>query len=371
MESEFETIGFDSILFRRSWIERRLSETEPNTAEDVTKTFVSPLGCGVLVSDFKSFRGEFVKAFSFQASEFKIHLPFLFVPSSVLIGMVGLPKTIAFVDRLLHQIEKRISAVHASFVTLPVLLDPTVRVGGLLSPSKDESAKDYLVHLQNPMPYLTAYSFRGSKIGQDFTGRMVMDSFESSKTRAWDRLTDAELEVFVHGDECNPLVCTADLMCFYINFKLYQRATYDERKLDYKNVAEVLSEFPFLSTIYRFDQETKEAFVHYNYKPIEYMEKVKHPVTFLMYDKPQGQSLTLRDVVSKRLWYCAAKKAYSTEGCFKRFNWDSDAKYVDDGDTIVCVGSESMRVAQTLKMAANVKIQTGLQFRDEIEKTGI
>ena len=368
MESEHETVGFDSMLFRRSWVERNLSEADPTFAEEKRKAFVSPLGCGILVSDFRTFRGKFVKAFDFLAKDFKLRSPFLFLPSSVIIDRLGLPKAIAFVDKLVQLVQKEIAGVHVSFIILPVANDPTVTVGGLLSPAKPESSREYLVELQNPMPYLTAYSFRGGRMGGTFTGKMMMDSFESKRTRAWDRLVDADIEVYPHGDECNPLVCMADLMCFIVNFKLYGRATYEERKLDLRNVYEVLSEFSFLSTVHRFDDSTKEAYVHYNYRQIDYMDKVKHPVTYLIYNSSEGEGMGMRDVVTERLWYPAVRRAYMSEGSVKRFDWSTDAKYVDNGDTLVCVGEEALRKAKTLSMTSKVEILTGLQLR---EKTGI
>ena len=68
------------------------------------------------------------------------------------------------------------------------------------------------------------------------------------------------------------------------------------------------------------------------------------------------------------VYAAAARHAFNCSGSFKLFHRYEDREHVRDHDVFVYVGPESEKIGGVLQDASRVKVMSGLEQRDEVEK---
>lgn len=351
--------------------------------------FRSQLGICVSFKDEKEFVKRYISKIAELCQDFGFEQELPFYSSTHLKQIIGLNKTIPFVDQLISEVEKTIESIHCSFVILPPASIPTVEVGGLQCPTEKIETGTFIETLGPMFSYLTASSFlhqNRNKDARDIT--IHIDAFRSKQTPAWERVVSDSLPtVYFRGDECNPLISCADLIAFLTDAKLYGRYL----KLNPENIKKVWEDYSFDTSVLFLDDKTLGLYCWKTNAMIDYRKYLARPTIFLLIDELEkidygtqqedeeeigveiastaGRIPERFHQVIKRseVYYSAIKYAYSKGGSVKIFRRDEDMSMVADGDILVYVGSSSQKVATAYKDAYEVNIMSGRDLRRKMK----
>lgn len=354
--------------------------------------FKTQLGIGVVISDKGAFEERFATKFAELSDSFKLNTRLPFCSSSRLLGQ-GHVKATAFSDQLVSSVQDLIENVHCFYVILPPSDPETIRVGGPKNKTIEIPTWLFVKNLGPMLSYMTAQDYLYTNKGADLTGtEFHIDAFSSKQTKSWDILVDkVEPRVFWRGDECNPFIACADLLTFLTDVKLHRQRL----KLYRQNITKVWKNYKFKTTAHYTTHSALGIQAWYTDEAIDVWPHAARPTVFLAvdslaHDRPAGdadgdggakpalsaagqpgaeQPRTASKVFAKSPVYAAAVRyAFEHSGSFKLFNRYEDAAHVHDRDIFVHVGSESERVGRMLQDASRVKVMSGLELRDMVEK---
>jgi len=205
----------------------------------------------------------------------------------------------------------------------------------------------------------------------------------SHETSAWWNLVSSvRLTVFSRGDECNPLVATADLAAFLTDAKLYTQEDVTRRRLTPKNVNYVWEGYDFKTQVRYLDEYRLSRYKWNSERLIDLESFLARPIVFLIVDnlnsispvlqesaEPAGLGNPLRRKPETRmalepylacLWYAAKNR-----GCM-RFYTRTDQHLIRDNDVLVYMGSNSKRICETFSDGFDVEVYRTKDWRKKM-----
>lgn len=382
-----KVVAFDAKPFERGSLRRN----EQSGDCDSARTFKTQMGIGVAISDKEAFRDRFTAKFAEIRGRLKLGEQLPICPSSRLRSF-GDEKAAELGRQLVDSVQDLIEDVHCFFVILPPANPSTVRVGRGRYMSDEIPTWLFVKNLGPMLSYMTAQDYLYSHSGMDVTNtEFHIDSFSSKRTRAWDILVDkVEPKVFWRGDECNPFIACADILAFLTDAKLRRQRL----KLTPQNVTKVWKGRAFKTTAHYVTRNALAIHAWYTDEAIDAWPYVARPTVFLAVDSmardrqagsggggdagpdpvaagSEGaeQPRTASKVFAKSAVYAAAVRyAFNHSGSFKFFSRYEDSAHVHDHDVFVYAGPESERIGRVLQDTSRVKVMSGLELRDKVEK---
>ncbi len=368
------TVGFDGKEFARK---KKVHVPIPGKGlrQSYETGFYTPLGVGVATSKAKEFEESWIRESKRLATEFGIHETRPLHSSYDLKQGIGLPRTIPFCDQLVTSTQKLVDSIFVTYVVMPKDKVPTVMVGGHKCPEEEIPTQDFLRNLGPMFSYITAWAYFG--IARDVTTACI-DGFVSKWTPAWNDLLKVQgLKVFPHGDECNALINAADIIAFLTDAKLYGQY----KKLLPDEIKGVWSSYSFKTDVRFLDPTISSKYTWKSNDHIDVTEHLARPMTFLLVDQiekiafyepskeSEEEQPKFREVLRKmEPWGAALTYALQRGGGVQSYGGTYDAKKVKDGDTLVYVGADSKKYAETLADAYDVEVLSAKELRKKIEK---
>lgn len=355
--------------------------------------FKTPLGVGVAISDKDAFQDRFTTAFAEIRDRLKLGEQLPVCPSNRLLSF-GYNRAAELGELLVKSVQDLIERVHCFFVILPPSDPDEVRVGKARNTTQKIPTWLFLKNMGPMLSYMTAqdYLHRYNDVDVGNT-EFHIDAFVSRRTRAWDILTDkVEPKVFWRGDECNPFIACADLVAFLTDAKLHYRRL----RLNRQNIAKIWKGWKFEATTHYTSRSALAIHAWYTSEPIDPWPYVARPTVFLSFDtlprdrqggdegsgndaEPSSAAAAERQGTERpktasrafaksAVYAAAARYAFNHSGSFKLFHRYEDRERVRDHDVFVYVGPESEKIGRILQDASRVKVMSGIELRDEVEK---
>ncbi len=386
MPRTVKVVAFDAKPFERG----SLRKSEQSGDRSSAGTFKTQMGIGVSISDKEAFKDRFTAKFAEIRRSLKLGEQLPICPSSRLRSF-GDEKAAELGGQLVDSVQDLIEDVHCFFVILPPDNPSTVRVGGAGGATMEIPTWLFVKNLGPMLSYMTAqdYLYKRSGMGMKDT-EFHIDAFISKRTKSWDILVDkVDPKVFWRGDECNPFIACADILTFLTDAKLRRQ----HLKLNRQNVTKVWKGHEFETTAHYVTRNALAIHAWYTNEAIDAWPYVARPTVFLAVDSmardrqagsgggdaapdpaaagPEGaeQPKTASKVFAKSAVYAAAVRyAFNHSGSFKLFNRYEDSAHVHDHDVFVYAGPESERIGRVLQDTSRVKVMSGLELRDKVEK---
>lgn len=173
-----------------------------------------------------------------------------------------------------------------------------------------------------------------------------VDAFEGDITDAWQEIVSKSPNARFHysGDNCSPLISTADLLCKYLDYLLLDKSMF----LGRISIETCFSSAGFKATPVFLDDL---AMITPRAKqPIDTTKFVHHPIVFVFGEhivKHEKEIIEETGVFDK-----LANFAFDRRACLKFFNDDNpalDARIMQKGDIFVAVGEKGLGVAKYFK----------------------
>ena len=356
--------AFDSKEFPRSKMIQSGGELRKVTF------FYTPLGAGVFIPDHERFKEQFVKSTEELAEDFKLPYRKKLYSSAELKQILGPRKATPFCDKLIQSAGDSISTVFISYVVRPPATFPYTEVGGYKCPRREVKTELFLRQLGPHFSYITAWSYFGIPRP---ASEIHIDGFDGCKlTSAWDDLAPRGPRVFPHGDECNPYICSADMMAFLTDVKLYQ----SKLKLLPDNVKAVWAEYPFQVEVRYLDVGTVSKYAWYADQCIETAEHLARPMAFLLVDElatvvPESVATEekFREMITTmQPYFDLADYALLRGAAFQKFSSLQDTKKVKDGDTLVYIGPKSKATAEAISHMVEVEVLSAKELRTKVKE---
>ena len=332
--------------------------------------FYTPLGAGVLVPDEQQFKEKFVKTTEELAKDFKLSSRKRLYSSTELKEILGPRKATPFCDKLIQSVGDGISTVFISYVVRPPATFPFTEVGGHKCPRREVKTELFLRQLGPQFSYMTAWSYFGIPRPPS---EIHVDGFDGAKlTSAWDDLAPRRPKVFPHGDECNPYVCSADMIAFLTDVKLYK----SKLRLIPDNVKAVWSDYPFEVEVRYLDVGTESKYAWYADQCIEIADYLARPMAFLLVDELAEvvpQSVTTEQkfremIMTMQPYFDLAEYAFLRGAAFQKFNSLQDTRKVKEGDTLVYIGPKSKATAEAISHMVEVEVLSAKDLRRKVKE---
>jgi len=336
--------AFDSKEFRRS-----------NKAGE--QKFYTPLGCEIVVSELEDFYSTYVKKLHELAVRFGIEKCCGCFSPSEHNKIIGRARTIRMSDELLTSVQDLIESVHFSYVILPPKDVPSVEVGGYRSPKIEISTFDFLKQLSSFFSYITAWNYLGI-VGRE-NEQIVIDGFHGKSTPAWDDIVaKTSPRIYSHGDECNPFISIADIICSLTDKKCWDNF----KRLEPSSIEEVWESYSFDINVRFLDKSILSKIKWYTDDHIELTPYFARPIIFLKADGYKTELIKQLEVFPDATIY-----ARHLRGCIQGFDKNLDSQKVRDGDIFVYAGEESKNTAFTLQDMFDIEIYSFRELREKIK----
>jgi hypothetical protein len=231
------------------------------------------------------------------------------------------------------------------------------------TPTKVVKTLDFLNELSNYYNYICAWKVQ--KVLSLKSCNIFLDSFEGEVTNSWNELKrNHVIKIYMRGDQCNPLIASADLVTRFVDEILALRRL----KLDGNGIEELLEEYGNERVyLYYIGQSDLIDIVPALDEPIPIYKYLHQPSVFLL-----SEGIIKRE----KLWF--EKSAvydkvlnFASEigGGFKRVDLEKDYTYImhNSDSYLIYQGDKGHKEAEYIKKLYPIKI-VGL---DEIKPRAI
>ena len=322
-------IGFDSIVLNRPIVEM------PTVPEGISPSVFKPtevgsrgyelvfkamVGASIRIEDEDKFRFNYEKALSNALTKFRIPQKKVIYKAAHL-AKQSLHNVPDVASDILGQLGPTIDRIdiYCAYYNQPYVSVFGEAAGQRLLPIV------FIERNQNAFPHVCAWKYL-MQYPQDAHPVFQLDHFTSKVTPAWRVLekSDAKLQVFFSGGECNPLIAASDLVLRLI--ELFQHGTVDGRSL----LSPIEDHVQPLRDKLRFhnlggrgeDQHHTAPVVNLD---VDLTNYVKKPTYYIVWN-PRGDRTTLKPAFEWGAFYNAIiAEAARTKGCVKHFDPEVDA----------------------------------------------
>lgn len=333
------TVGIDSVLMTQSF-PRFLG----------TSLRKGLLGVGIEVKDEKRFNKAYSSILNKLFTKYGIiqRLP---VYNGHSIGKELGTETVNREDEFLNEFKElilpEIEGVHFFYTFIFGLQTPDVSIYGatvhntkipLLSANK--GVQDFYDLISHSYPMLCAWELTESG-NKSF---IKTDHFQGRVSPAWLSIANNKnIEVYYKGDQCSPIISTADILLKYLKLKMLNNAN-----CYLKEEIEKLSElFPEKFKLYFMGKKCLKSMVPHHTSQIDTSRFSKHPIVYLIKEDPKSED---EDTIIDKspLFKEVVEKSYANDGCFKYFH-SEDAKNIIKGDELAIFGERGKTIFEKLK----------------------
>jgi len=341
-----EAIAFDSKEFRRLRL-----VVDPVTGQQHRQMkFYSPLGVGVTVNDEIKASSAVLKACSELKPKFDMDYPCSLISTTKSGMKFGFSRVIRFYDEVAQSVQEHITGIFTCYVVLPPKDFPFMPVGGVRCPRTRQENQEFLKELNPGFSYITAWYYFGKSGRGDL--RCYLDSFSAKQTPAWRDLAPRNPVIYSRGDECNPLIALADMMCLLTDKKLRD----EKLELREENVKHVWEPYDFEVEPRYIDYHLSEKYSWKTNQLIDVSPYLAHPIVFLKAD-----GYDMKHIENMDVFPLAVNLAVQEGGCIQGFDKILDTPKVKNGDIFLYAGQDSLRDAKTLQDMKDIEI---LSFKE-------
>lgn len=320
------------------------------------KTFFAPIGVSLRIDDEAEFKANYDAAFNELSPKFRFDRKRKVYSTYELIGKLGFPKTIAFIEGIFSRIQSLIKQMAVYYTILPPTKVPSVReYGAEGSGVKEVSTLKFLAEL-NPY-YVYCCAWRYAQTESRLQEKLLLDNFEGKITDAWielNRMCGEKLQVYPHGDRCNPFISAADMMVALLDFRLYR----NKKRLDSEGITSVFSDASFDVVPMFTGQPHLSKLSPRTNRMIDVSANFKRPIIFILLEELELMRLkAVRKMFeSSPLMGSILNKAFEMDCGVKFFDPTLDSTTIRDGDVFVCIGSKAKATAEYIKNMFNIEI---------------
>ena len=346
--------GVDSHTFRRT----KLGESP------VERGFQTPLGSCVVIDEkaYDGLREESYEIFSGLNQKYGINTVRPILPSSEIIRRLNPREGFRYIQEILKRLSDRVNLLHFSYVYLPFEEVREIRVGGYRSPRKTLKPIDFIKSLESGFPYLTAWSYF---FKQRETTNMLLDDFSFKSTPAWEDLIQyhregkAKLDIIPKGDECNYLICLADLFAYYTDIQLYNL----RKLLLPSEIQEIYRDLGVDVEINFLGKKDLSKIKWTSSGNIDTSSYIHHPIVFILSDKKASifSSTEAYD-------YLIAYATYNNAGLqFLQITDRKGLARIRDGDILVVIGENARKEASYWRNSFELELLTPLEIKKRMK----
>jgi hypothetical protein len=196
---------------------------------------------------------------------------------------------------------------------------------------------------------------------------VYLDNFNPKEvTNAWEFIKERQCKIHVvpKGDQCNPLISTADIILEYLDYTMMK----EKIRLDVREIQRLLSSFgisePFVKHVGSKDISN---IIPKSGDKIPKWDDYIHPIVYVITERiidKEKNWIEKSPVYQYLLWY-----AWKVNGGLKFISSDQDFKLVDKRDYLVYLGKTGKNKAQYLSEVLNiVSPDNVIGLHDIIEK---
>lgn len=217
----------------------------------------------------------------------------------------------------------------------------------------------YDEHLRNSFNHVCAWKLDNHYYFGPST-EVFIDNFFTYTTNAWEKIKNKNIRIIPSGDKCNYLICIADIVLKYLEYRLKQK-----RKSLYLDCIKEA-----LGYNRRYRSELHTHIIHNRHLPyITPLEKkntgidkfIKHPCFFIM--RPAKTNIDLDIILSKSDEL--VNSIYDNNGCVCFFNQRRHKDCIEDNDFLVYFDEEGFKNAKLMKklVKKDIKIKKYEEFQ--------
>ena len=221
---------------------------------------------------------------------------------------------------------------------------------------------DFIKSLESGFPYLTAWSYF---FKQRETTNMLLDDFSFKSTPAWEDLIQyhregkAKLDIIPKGDECNYLICLADLFAYYTDIQLYNL----RKLLLPSEIQEIYRDLGVDVEINFLGKKDLSKIKWTSSGNIDTSSYIHHPIVFILSDKKASifSSTEAYD-------YLIAYATYNNAGLqFLQITDRKGLARIRDGDILVVIGENARKEASYWRNSFELELLTPLEIKKRMK----
>jgi hypothetical protein len=387
-------LAFDSKDFLRRKIYQGLDPLTNAPYLVKEDSYYSPLGVGAQVTNNEEFKTKCLSTIAELSTEFQLPQKKLMYDSSYLRKALSHKIAIPFCDKLITKLKEYIEFIHITYVVMPPDKYPLVKVGGYKAPAYEIKSAEFLRNLQPMFSYLSAWSYFA--LPRTSNPEIILDGFSSKRTHAWNTLINkTKPKIFPHGDECNINIMIADIIAYLTDAKLYTQ----KKGLRKENIQEIWQPYGISVDSHYLDFFGVPQYGWHSEDQIGIAPYLARPMIFLIVDdltklqlRAQTETAPINpetgnesddeppEIVPKEEksfrelikqlepWFNVTAYAYYKGGAAQLFNLQIDMPKVQDGDTIVYIGSKAKELAEGITHIQDVEVLSAKEVRKNVNR---
>jgi hypothetical protein len=159
------------------------------------------------------------------------------------------------------------------------------------------------------------------------------------------------LDVYYKGDECNPLISTADILLRCLE----SRIEANKDSYDYNGITKNLKEFPPSKLhIHNINIRHYPKITPRDQRNIPLKKYIKRPVFYII--SPKSSEIDVNFFICSPAGKKFLSKVYSNHGCYKIFSKNEDRSLLKDGDFLVYIDDEGKKTSEVIMNSCGRKI---------------
>ncbi|HIH23932.1 TPA: hypothetical protein HA251_02760 [Candidatus Woesearchaeota archaeon] len=364
------TIGIDAIPLALVHPEspfKSISEFKKSQSTDISelKGFFGALAIGVEVSDYDNFKISFFeslkKAFEdtgYQASKEYFESPLC---SKDLRQFTEGEQYIH--EAFIKHIKQHIKDVHIVYSAFNPWRIPEVTIlGRTRTPEKVHPKILAIEHLNNSFPHICTWKLLN--VIRTNKCKVLIDHFGAKRTKAWEEIESSSipLEVVFKGDECDPLIATADILLRYLTDRIERNKDGYDTDGIVKNLKELVAENKIV--IYKINNQDYPYITPRDNRNIPLRKYLRRPVFFVL--PPDSKHVDFSFFVSQSSGRKFLSHIYRQNACYKKFDQNQDRSIIKDGDYIVFLDDAGKQTADLIQISSGDSINI-IKYTDIIK----
>jgi hypothetical protein len=314
-------------------------------------TFKACTGVALTINNLNNFEAQYFRILDELCSKYKVEKPKVVLKGYDIHYMLG-RHAVPFCDELFSNISSQFSQIDFYYTYFPSRISKINMYGTDGSAVEEASIPEFINKITPSYPHLCAWKYLSENNGSHLT--FHIDNFEGEITKAWNSISDKEVNIYFKGDEMYPSLAMADIALRVLDNRLRPNGKLKPEDIfsRFCDVSERLrvnylgqKDFPFITPIKR--------------ERINVVPNLKRPLIFILKEAIQG-IVDENDLIKKSpLWLNICEMALSKRGSVKFIDQNSkeDRALLNEGGIMICLGDAGFSFAQYLK---------GLGFKLEI-----
>jgi len=332
------------------------------------KPFYAQIAVSVEIRNLSSFETLYINLVDALNKKFNLSFRRKTVDSrflaEVLAGKEALRKT--YIREFIEKISPQIGRIYVMHTSIPPSKIPAVKCYG---GKEQKEPIEFIKSLTGAYNHCVLWKIL-DKNYYDFSSRFLVDFFEGDITRAWEKIVSVspQMEAYFLGDECNPTISIADLLCKYVEYELAEKRL----RLGTDQIRQCFANSPlnvepvFIDDLSMITPCRKE--------PIRASKFIHHPIVFVFCSQQLNKEKEV--IKSIGLYDKLLNFAFERHACLKFFNYDNtpvDATYMSKGDIFVTIGDKGRSTAKYFikELGIDAELYNALKLKSKFKNNNI